>query len=224
MSRVVPMLRAVVRDELAAVQPLALAAVTAVDTNGDGSGKRNIEVNAQLHGSDLELQRVPVVTGRVGISMPPRVGDTVVVAFLHGDLNGPVVLGSLYDDQRHPPKAAADELVYEVPDDAASVRRIEIKTASGHTVTIHDDDVKVVMGGTTLEIAADGAVNVACATDFVIDAKGDVTIKAGKNVSVKAGINADIEASANATVKAGAQATLKGSITSIAGQTSFSMG
>src|SRR5262245_41867206 len=109
------MLRAVVRDELAAARPLSLAAVTAVTTNADGSGKRNVEVNAQLHGSDLELQRVPVATGRVGFSMAPRVGDTVVVAFLHGDVNGPVVIGALHDDQRHPPKAGPDEIVYEVP-------------------------------------------------------------------------------------------------------------
>ena len=59
MSLVVPTLRAVVRDELLGVQQLALASVTAADTNADGSGARNVEVNAKLHGSDLELQRVP---------------------------------------------------------------------------------------------------------------------------------------------------------------------
>jgi len=219
-----PALRAVVRDELAGVQPVALAAVTAVDTNADGSGARNVEINAQLHGSDLELQRVPVASGRIGLSAAPRVGDTVVVAFVGADLNGPVVIGSLYDDQRHPPKAGPDEIVYEVPDDAAGVRRVEVVTASGHTITINDDDVSIVMGSTTMEIAADGAVTVACATDFVVEAKGDVTITAGKNVVIEASANATMKANAKATVEASAQATLKGALTSIAGQTSFSMG
>lgn len=223
MSLVMPTLRSVVRDEVAALRPIALAAVTAVDTNADGSGKRNLEVNAQLHGSDLELQRVPVAGSRIGLSAAPRVGDTVVVAFVGGDLNGPVVIGSLYDDQQHPPKAAPDEVVYEVPDDASGSRRIEVKTASGHTLTVTDDAVKIVMGGTTLEVAADGAVTVKCATDFVVDAAGDVTIKAGKNVAIEASANATLKAAAKGTLEAAA-ATLKGSTTTIAGTTSFSMG
>jgi uncharacterized protein involved in type VI secretion and phage assembly len=224
MSVVIPALRAVVRDEVAAVRPVALASVTAVDTNADGSGKRNVEVHAQLHGSDLELQRVPVATGRVGLSAAPRVGDTVVVAFVGGDLNGPVVIGSLYDDQQHPPKAEPDEVVYEVPDDGSSSRRIEIRTASGHTVTVTDDAVTIVMGDTTLEVAADGAVTATCATDFVVDAQGDVSIKAGKNVVIEAQANATVKASAKATVEASGGATLKGATTTIAGTTSFSMG
>jgi uncharacterized protein involved in type VI secretion and phage assembly len=224
MSLVIPALRAVVRDEVSAVRPVALASVTVVDTNADGSGKRNVEVNAQLHGSDLELQRVPVATGRVGLSAAPRVGDTVVVAFVGGDLNGPVVIGSLYDDKQHPPAAEPDEVVYEVPDDGSSSRRIEVRTASGHRVTVTDDAVTIVMGDTKLEVAADGAVTATCATDFVVDAQGDVSIKAGKNVVIEAQTNATIKASAKATVEASGGATLKGATTTIAGTTSFSMG
>lgn len=219
-----PMLRAVVRDELLDVQPLALAEVTGTDTNADGSGVRNIEVNCKLHGSALELQRVPVATGRIGLSTAPRVGDTVVVAFIGADLNGPVVIGSLYDDQRHPPKAGPDEIVYQVPDDAAGVRRVEVITATGNTVTIEDDTLKVVMGATTMEVAANGAVTIECATDLVIDAKGDVSIKAGGNLAMEAAVNATMTGRAKATVEAAGQATLKGAMTSIAGQTSFSMG
>lgn len=223
MSLLLPTLRAVARDELAAVRPISLASVTSVDTNADGSGKRNVEVNAQLHGSDLELQRVPVATGRVGLSAAPRVGDTVVVAFVGGDLNGPVVIGSLYDDQRHPPKAGPDEIVYQVPDDAAGARRIEIITAGGHTVTVTDDDVKIVMGGTTLEVAADGAVTIAAATDISLQAQGDVTITAGKNLTLEASANLGMKAGAQGTFEAQAT-TVKGSTTTIAGMTSFSAG
>ena len=220
---VMPVLRAVVRDELSARQAIALAAVTSVQTNADGQGAHNIEVNAQLHGSDLELQRVPVACGRIGLSAAPRVDDTVIVAFVGGDLNGPVVIGSLYDDQRHPPKAAADEVVYEVPDDAAGVRRVEVVTADGNTVTIEDGAVKIVMGGTTLEVVADGAVTIESATDITLKASGDVKIQAGGNIDATADMNATIKGGINATLEASAQATLKGAITSIKGQTSFGM-
>jgi phage gp45-like len=223
MSVVMPVFRAVVRDELSARQPLALAAVTAVETNADGQGAHNAEVNAQLHGSDLELQRVPVACGRVGLSAAPRVGDTVVVAFVGGDLNGPVAIASLHDDQRHPPKAGPDEVVYEVPDDAAGVRRVEVITASGNTVTINDDSVKIVMGGTTVEVVADGAVTIESATDITLKASGDVTIEAGGNLDLKASKNATVKGDVNATLEASSQATLKGSTTSVKGQTSFGM-
>jgi uncharacterized protein involved in type VI secretion and phage assembly len=223
MSILLPTLRAVARDELAALRQISLASVTSVDTNADGSGKRNLEVNARLHGSDLELQRVPVAAGRIGLSAAPRVGDTVVVAFVGGDLNGPVIIGSLYDDQQHPPKAAPDEIVYQVPDDASGVRRIEISTAGGHTVTITDDEVKIIMGGTTLEIAADGAVKLVSATDITLEADGDISITAGKNLTLEASANAGVKAGGQGTFEAQAT-TVKGSTTTIAGMTNFSAG
>lgn len=222
MSLVVPVLRAVVRDELADVQPLALGSVTSVASNADGSGAHNVEVNVRMHGSELELQRVPVVAGRIGLSAAPRVDDTAVVAFVGGDLNGPIVLGFIHDDQRHPPKAEVDEIVYAVPDDGSSSRRLEIVLAGGNTVTVLDDNVTITMGGTKVDVAADGDVTIEAATDLTLKAGGDVKIEAGKNVDVKAAVNATLKADANATVEGAAAATLKGASTSIAGITSFS--
>ena len=46
-------------------------------------------------------------------------GDLAVLVFVGGDLNGPVVLGFLYDEQTQPPDGKPTEIVYEVPDDAA---------------------------------------------------------------------------------------------------------
>jgi hypothetical protein len=222
MSLVLPVLRAVVRDELADVQPLALGAVTSVVSNADGSGAHNVEINVRLHGSALELQRVPVLAGRIGLSAAPRVDDTAVVGFVGGDLNGPVALGFLYDDQRHPPKAEIDELVYEVPDDGSSSRRVEVVLANGNTVTLLDDNVTITMGGTTFDVAADGAVTIEAATDLVLKASGDVKIEAGGNVDVTASADATVKANANATVEGSAAAKLKGGTTTIAGTTSFS--
>jgi uncharacterized protein involved in type VI secretion and phage assembly len=222
MSLVMPVLRAVVRDELAEVQPLALGSVTSVVSNGDGSGAHNVELNVRLHGSALELQRVPVMAGRIGLSAAPRQGDTAVVAFVGGDVNGPVVLGFLYDDQRHPPKADVDEVVYEVPDDGSSQRRVEVVMTNGNKVSLLDDNVTVTMGGTKIDVASDGAITIKAAGDLVLEADGDVSIKAGKNLDMNAQVNATLKASANASVEGSAGATLKGATTTIAGTTSFS--
>ena len=220
---VMPVLRAVVRDELRDVQLLSLGCVTDVVTNADGSGARNVEVNARLHGSELELQRVPVMCGRIGMSVAPRIGDTVVLAFISGDLNGAIVLGCIHDDQQHPPTCNADDLVYAVPDDGSGAKRIEVRLAGGNTLTVQDDTVTISLGATSVKVESDGAVTIAAATDLVFKAKGDITIEAGRDFSVRA-TNATMNADVNATVQAGAAAALKGAVTSIAGQTSFSMG
>jgi phage gp45-like len=221
-SLVVPVLRAVVRDELSDVQPLALGSVTAVQTNADGSGAHNVEVNVRMHGSELELQRVPVVAGRIGLSAAPREGDTAVIAFVGGDLNGPVALGFLHDDQRHPPKADPDEVVYEVRDDGSSARRVEVVLTNGNTVTILDDHVKITMGDTKVDVEADGDVKIEAAGNIELKAGGDMKIEAGGSLTAKGGNDATFEGGSSATVKGGASATLKGPSTTIAGNTSFS--
>ena len=222
MSLVVPVLRAVVRDELSDVQPLALGSVTSVATNADDSGAHNVEANIQLHGSELELQRVPIASSRVGLSAAPREGDTAVVAFVGGDLNGPVVLGFIHDDQRHPPKADPDEIVYKVPDDGSSQRRVEVVLTNGNTVTVLDDHVKITMGDTKVDVEADGAVTIEASTDIKLKAGGDIKIEAGGAVDVSADGDATFKGQSNVTVQGGSGATLKGATTTIAGTTSFS--
>lgn len=219
-----PVIRSVVRDELADVRPLALASVTDVTSNEDGSGARNVEINARLHGSALELQRVPVMTGRVGLSCPPRVGDTAVLAFLGGELAGALAIGFVHDEQRTAPKADPDDIVYEVRDDGSSARRLELRLAGGNTVTVQDETLSVVMGGTTLTVESDGAVTIEAAGDIALKAGGNVNIEAGKELSMKASTNATLRADAAVTVEGAASAKLKGASTTIAGLTSFSAG
>jgi phage gp45-like len=223
MSLVMPVLRAVVRDELAELRPIALAVVTAVATNDDGSGAHNVEISARLHGSDLELQRVPVAAGRIGLSAAPRQDDTAVVAFVGGELAGAVAIGFLHDDRRHPPKANPDDVVYEVPEEESEAKRLELALAGGNLVTVQDKKLAIVMGGTTVTVEADGAVTIEAAKDLTLKAGGKVTIEATKDLELK-GANVTMKADTNATVEGGSAAKVKGSTTTIAGTTSFSMG
>jgi len=224
MSLVMPVLRSVVRDEIADIRPMSLGIVTDVATNADGSGARNVEINARLHGSDLELQRVPVIAGRVGLSCAPRVGDTVVLAFLGAELAGAIALGFVHDDQSHSPEANPDDVVYEVRDDGSSAKRLELRLAGGNTLTIQDEKLTIAMGGTTVTVESDGAVSIDAAGDVNMKADGDVKIEAGRNLVLKAGLNADLKAGAAVSVEGAATAKLKGASTTIAGLTSFSAG
>jgi uncharacterized protein involved in type VI secretion and phage assembly len=217
MSSIVPALQAVVRDELATQRTAELGIVTQVYTNEGGSGDTNLAVNLRVRGSALELQHVPVAVGRLGLSAVPRVDDLAVVVFVGGDLNSPVVLGFLYDEQTRPPDGKASEIVYKVPDDAADDdRRIEVQLPSGNTLTLQDKKLTVTMGGTTLIVEADGAIT--------LDAAGDLKLKAGGSVKIEAGTDATLKAGTSVTVEGSAEAKLKGATTTIAGMTSFSSG
>ena len=216
-SGIVPALQAVVRDELATQRGAELGIVTQVYTNEGGSGDTNLAVNLRVRGSALELKHVPVAVGRLGLSAVRRVGELAVVVFVGGDLNGPVVLGFLYDEQTRPPDGKASELVYKVPDDAADDdRRIEVQLPSGNTLTLQDKKLTVTMGGTTLTVEADGAIT--------LDAAGDLKLKAGGAVSIEAGTDAKLKAGTSVTVEGATEAKLKGATTTIAGMTSFSSG
>jgi phage baseplate assembly protein gpV len=215
-SAIVPALQAVVRDELASVRTVELGVVTQVFTNEGGSGDSNLAVNARVRGSALELQRVPVAVGRLGLSVVPRAGDLAVIVFVGGDLNGPVVLGFLYDEQTRPPDAKATEVVYLVPDEEdGQARRLEIQLPTGNTLTVQDKKLTVTMGGTTLTVEADGAITLEAAGDINLKAQGALNVEAQRDVSVQ-GLSVTLEAQTEAKVK--------GVTTSIAGLTSFSSG
>jgi phage baseplate assembly protein gpV len=214
MSAVIPLVEEIARRELHAHRTLSLGVVTEVFTNGDGGGTNHLDVHVRLHGDAMVLQHVPVVVARIGLNAAPRVDDLVLVGFLDGDVNGAVVLGVLHDADTPSPQADPDELVYEVPDDGGD-RRVEVLLPNGNTVTVRDDEVSIVMGGSKLTIESDGAITLDAAGDLVLKAAGSVKIEGGSSLSAKA---AQVEIEGSGTAK------LKSSSNTIAGMTQFSAG
>ena len=222
MSQIVPSIRAIVREELAKQRGLALAQVTQVFTNEGGSGDEHLTVNARLRGSVLELQKVPVTVGRSGISAMPRVDDLVLVGFLEGDLNAPVVMGVLYDTDVPPPDAAPDELVYVVPDEESDdARRLHMELPNGNALTVTDGQVEIVMGGTKITVEADGAIQLQAPGNIELSADGDIALSAGGKFTAEAQQDATVKG-LNATMEGQAGAKVKGPTVTLAGNTSFS--
>jgi uncharacterized protein involved in type VI secretion and phage assembly len=150
------------------------------------------------------------------------VDDLVVVAFLDGDLNAPVVMGSVYSEKVQPPEGQKLEAVY-VPEDGSdsAVRRLYLELPSGTKLTINDDAVLLESGGVKVDVQRDG--------DITVESPGKITLKAGGDLAIEAGGNVEIKATANATVKGvavtaegSAEAKLKGASVTLAGMTSFS--
>lgn len=217
MSGIIETLRAIVRDELSRQRPPEIGQVTQVFPKGGDDAPDNHQVNLKLRTSGVELRRVPVVVGRYGVSALPREGDLMVVVFVGGDLNAPIALGCLYNDEDHPPKAAQNEVVYQPPDDAQSgVRRLYVELPSGTKITLDDDTLNIQSGDTQVTVGRDGDVSIQSKGkihlesqgDVEISAQGDITLSAQGNVSVS-GMSTKVEGKSDAKVS-GPQLTLAG--------------
>jgi uncharacterized protein involved in type VI secretion and phage assembly len=142
--------------------------------------------------------------------------------FVDGDLNAPIVVGSLYDHVNHPPKADAAEIVYKTPDDAASgVRRLYIEAPSGAKISLDDDLLSIALGGTTIDVNRDGNVEIKSAADVSITSTGDIKLEAQGGVSIKATSQLELSG-ATLSAQGQASATLKGAQVTIGGITQFS--
>jgi uncharacterized protein involved in type VI secretion and phage assembly len=222
-TELIDTLRAIVRDELARRRAPELGVVTAIHPRDADGSDANHQAHVRLVATGVELQYVPVAVGRLGLALLPQVGDTVLIVFVHGDLNAPVVVGSLYDAQVQPPVAKAGEVVY-TPSDAggdASLRRLQIALGSDVTLTADDENLKLVLGGTELTIAKDGDVTITSAAKLVVKAQGDISFEAGGNLDLKATGNATLSG-ASTTVEGQGSAKLKGPSVTLAGNTQFS--
>lgn len=222
MTQPLSALRSIVREEQDRRRFAELALVTQIFPKSSDSGKENHQVGIRLLSTDVELLRAPVVVGRVGLAALPRVGDLVVVVFVNGDLNAPIVIGSLYDHQQHPPKAAGDEVVYQVPDDAAAgVRRLHLELPSGATVTLDDDTLAITLGDTSVQVERDGNVEIKSASGITISSSADLTLEAQGNIGIKAQGKLELSG-ATLTAEGQGTATLKAPSVSLAGVTQFS--
>ena len=143
------LIQTIVRDELASFRVAELAIVTEVFPHADPGDTNNYACSVKLRDTGLELQRVPVATGRVGLAAIPNVDDLVLLAFVGGSIHGPVIVGRLYNDVDRPPAAKAKECVYESVDAAESgLRRVALTFPNGNTLLLDDDHVVVETGGT----------------------------------------------------------------------------
>jgi phage baseplate assembly protein gpV len=191
-------LRKLVRDELSKARSSELALVQEVFTGSDGP----YEASVVLRDSALVLEHVPLLTWRKGLASVPDVGDLVLVQFVGGDLNRPVIVGSLYNDEQPAPENAEKQMVLHLPaaasnDEAlrvvvseASPAGVKLTLGSALELTLSDDDpvVKIDVGGNaSVSIERSGAVT--------LESKGDLTLKGSANVSIEAGAELKLKGS-----------------------------
>jgi phage protein D/phage baseplate assembly protein gpV len=116
----------------------------------------------------------PMAGKDMGFYALPEPGDQVLVAFEHGDLAQPYVIGSLWTAKKGPPVTNAD---------GTNSMRV-IKSRAGHTITF-DDTLNV--GKLTIEDKSGSSITLnAQDSSITISAKGNLTIKAVGEISLEA--------------------------------------
>jgi uncharacterized protein involved in type VI secretion and phage assembly len=175
-------------------------AVGIVTNNKDPNGMGRIKVKFPWLSDDDESwwARIgtPMSGGSRGIYFLPEVDDEVLVAFEHGDVRFPYVLGSLWNGKDSPPTTN---------DDGQNNIRM-IKSRSGHIVRLDDSD-----GGEKIEVidktgsnsitvsSSDNTITITCNGRMKLHGLGidiisddDVTIQANSTMSISANATIDI--------------------------------
>lgn len=182
-DRLLEMIQRVVRHEMAAQRASLLGVVTSIFPHQAEDDDNNYEVDVKLKHSELELRRVPVAVPHVGAAAAPREGDLVLVQFVAGDLNQPIVIGRLYHADDRPPLHRADEVIFEqrLPDGTLN----QLRFSDDGSIYLQRD-------------VADPENNSDALTSIQIDgASGDLVIKAGPSITITVANDASIDITAD---------------------------
>ncbi len=146
----------------------------------------------------------------------PEVGDEVLVAFDHGDISHPYVIGALWNSDATPPESNNDgennirqirsRSGHKVTfDDTAGKEKMEIITSAGHQIILDDT-----AGQEKLEIIDKTGSN------FIkIDSvQNSISIESGMKLSIKSPM-IEIESSGMMTIKASGINTIQGAMVKI---------
>jgi len=187
--------------------------VGVVTNNQDPDDMHRVKVRFPWLSKDVESNWARVaapMTGRGrGRYFLPEVDDEVVVAFEHGQIDHPFVIGSLWNGQDTAPESNAD----------GQNNHRTIKSRSGHVLRFNDK-----AGGETIEIidrtGSNKIIIDSAANTITIEAQSDITIKSatGKltmqaiGIEMKSQLGVSVEAATSMDLKANAVVTVKGAM------------
>lgn len=168
-----------------------------VTNNSDPENLGRVKVKFPWLAEDAESTwariAAPMAGQDRGFYFLPEVNDEVLLAFEHGHVQRPYVLGVLWNGQDTPPKPSS-----EVVSGGRVVQRI-IKSRAGHTIILDDTDGG---GGITIvdrsgnKMAIDSgsnAMQLKVQGNLEIEAQGKVTIKGQAGVEISSSANVDVK-------------------------------
>jgi uncharacterized protein involved in type VI secretion and phage assembly len=180
-----------------------------VTNNQDPDGMGRVKVKFPWLSDQDESWWARIATVMAGSSRGsyflPEVNDEVMIAFEHGDVRFPYVLGALWNGKDSPPTTNSD---------GQNNIRV-IKSRSGHIVRLDDtngnekievidktgsNSITIQSADNSITITANGTVKIV-GQSIEINAQTDITIQAGTSISANANTTMDLESTAPMTIK-----------------------
>jgi phage baseplate assembly protein gpV len=204
----------IARHELRSQATAGIGVVTEV--HPASAALKDHAATVRMRDTGIVLPRVPIAVGVIGWAAIPDVDDVVVVLFMDGDVNAPVIAGRLYTPDRDAPKHAEGELVLALPPGAAqpdlelvvdgNAPSIKLKLPGDVQVEIKDGSVTIAVGEMTVSLTGSGggrAEIAAGSSTLTLKKDGDVTLTAGGKLKLE---GTEVEISGSSKVKvSGAQ-------------------
>jgi hypothetical protein len=173
-----------------------------------GSDKNNYECDVRLRDRNLTLERVPVATQQVGLANIPHVDDLVIVTFIGGDINSPIIIGRLYNDKDRPPDFKEEEIIYKPPySKSKELRRVYLE--------LPGDSLKITLSEDGVDIKTDSNVVIHTSGKTTLESDGGISIKAGGNLSIEASGSLNIESHSSVKLKSAGTMTIEGAVVKI---------
>lgn len=197
-------IRRIVREELGQIRTAELAVVEEQHPHADDSDKDNYACTVALRDSGIVLKQVPVATQRIGIASIPAVGELVLVQFIGGDINAPIITGRLYNDEDRPPVNDDNQGIMHLPLDAGDSdavhmellsgdsRELVFKLGDGLELSLKDDDpvveIKIDGGKGTIKIERDGKLTFESQSDINMTGSSNINIEASGELNLKGSV------------------------------------
>ncbi|MEB3295800.1 MAG: phage baseplate assembly protein V [Synechococcales bacterium] len=222
MSQIIQLIQRMIQQELAQQRTSLLGVITQIFPHTAADDDHNYEATVRLKHEDLELPKVPIAVTQMGLAGSPKVGDLVLVQFINGDLNQPVITGRFYHADQPPPLHNAGDMLYEHEDSNGKFNQLrfnadgtiylqkevtkrednsEAKTSIKIDGSSGDLEIKAgeititITNDTDIKIVASGKpIEVTCDT-FKVTCDGGGTIAGDLKVDGNVNVNGDLKVS-----------------------------
>lgn len=210
MHDIIEIVRQIIRHELSQHAGSALAIVERTHVHAAAGDLANYQCDVRLRGRGARLLGVPVATPRIGMVDPPARDDLVLLVFVAGDPDQPVIVGRLYSDSVRPPLSREGQIKSSTPLGAADDERIDIELDAGRagkrsvrltllpdtSVTVSDTAIEIRTGRCRAVLDGQGAILLEADGDLTLSASGNLVLGARGNVSIEAQGTAELRGAA----------------------------